>query len=178
MAYDYVTPEVWSPGGFPLGVWLKTQRTAFRAGRLERERAAELGALGMVWSHQDLAFGEGLAAGRKWASVHGHFLPPVGAVWNGYPVGNWAKAQRAAAKLADELEARRAAGEPVGSEAGALPESRREALEEIDAEWCPTAWDSAWQRNFRLVRIHTAGGGTVPTEAGETRSASSTIPSI
>ncbi|MFI7011938.1 Helicase associated domain protein [Streptomyces sp. NPDC050145] len=166
VAYDYITPEAWSPGGFPLGVWLKTQRTAYKAGRLERERAAELDALGMVWSHQDLAFEEGLAAAREWASVHGHFLPPVGAVWNGYPVGNWAKAQRAAAKLADELEARRAAGESVGSEAGALPESRREALEEIDPGWCPV-WDIGWQRNFRLVRIHVAGGGTVPTETGD-----------
>jgi superfamily II DNA or RNA helicase len=166
VAYDFVTPEDWSPAGFPLGVWLKTQRTAYKAGRLERERARELDRLGMVWSHQDLAFEEGLAAGREWAGVHGHFLPPVGAVWNGYPVGNWAKAQRAAAKLADELEARRAAGEPVGSEAGALPGSRRDALEEIDAEWCPV-WDLAWQRNFRLMRMHVAGGGTVPTGPGE-----------
>ncbi|MFE1953250.1 Helicase associated domain protein [Streptomyces sp. NPDC059524] len=166
VAYDFVTPEDWSPGGFPLGTWLATQRKVNRAGRLGRERASELDQLGMVWSHQDLAFEEGLTAAREWARVHGHFLPPVGAVWNGYPVGNWAKAQRAAAKLADELEARRAAGEPVGSEAGALPESRREALEEIDAEWCP-AWDIAWQRAFRLVRIHVQQGGAVPTGPGQ-----------
>jgi hypothetical protein len=167
VAYDYVTPEEWSSAGFPLGVWLKTQRTAYKAGRLDAERVARLDELGMVWSHQDLAFEEGLAAAREWAAEHGHFLPPLSAVWNGYPVGNWAKAQRAAAKLADELEARRAAGEPVGSEAGALSESRREALEEIDPEWCPVAWDSGWQRAFRLVRIHVAGGGSVPTVPGD-----------
>ncbi|WP_331737248.1 Helicase associated domain protein [Streptomyces sp. NBC_00019] len=164
--YDFVTPEDWSPAGFPLGVWLKTQRQANKAGRLDGERVAELDALGMVWSHQDLAFEEGLAAAREWAGEHGHFLPPVGAVWNGYPVGNWAKAQRAAAMLADEIEARGAVGEPVGSQAGALPASRREALEEIDPEWCP-AWDIGWQRAFRLVRIHVTAGGSVPGEPGD-----------
>ncbi|MFF1301032.1 MULTISPECIES: Helicase associated domain protein [unclassified Streptomyces] len=164
--YDFVTPEEWTPAGFPLGVWLKTQRKTNKAGRLDRERARELDKLGMVWSHQDLAFEEGLAAAREWADEHGHFLPPVGAVWNGHPIGNWAKAQRAAAKLADELEARRAAGEPAGSEAGALPASRREALEEIDPQWCP-AWDITWQRAFRLLRIHVKGGGSVPTEPGD-----------
>ncbi|MFI7005563.1 Helicase associated domain protein [Streptomyces sp. NPDC050145] len=164
--YDYVTPEGWSPAGFPLGVWLKTQRTAYKAGRLDAERARELDALGMVWSHQDLAFDEGLAAAREWAAEHGHFLPPTGAVWNDYPVGNWAKAQRAAARLAAELEARRTAGEPVGTEAGALPETRREALEEIDPGWCP-AWNIAWQRCFRLVRARLEAGGSMPTEPGD-----------
>ncbi|MEY9997247.1 hypothetical protein ABIE67_009366 [Streptomyces sp. V4I8] len=123
--YGYVTPAEWSPAGFPLGTWLATQRKINKAGRLDRERAAELHALGMVWSHQDIAFEEGLAAAREWAAEHGHFLPPATAVWNGYPVGNWAKTQRAAAKRADELEARREAGEPTGSEAGAAPITAR-----------------------------------------------------
>lgn len=164
--YDYVTPDEWSPAGFPLGTWLATQRKTYKAGRLDAERVAELDALGMVWSHQDVAFEEGLAAAREWALEHGHFLPPVGAVWNDYPVGNWAKAQRAAAKLADEVEARRAAGQSVESAAGALPESRREALDEIDPGWCPV-WDIAWQRCFRLVQALVAGGGSLPTAAGE-----------
>ncbi|MGD6748510.1 Helicase associated domain protein [Streptomyces sp. BH106] len=164
--YDYVTPGQWSPAGFALGTWLATQRKTRRAGRLEGERVAELDALGMVWSHQDLAFEEGLAAAREWARVHGHFLPPVGAVWNGYPVGSWAKNQRAAAKLADQFEARREASESVGSAAGALSPSRREALEEIDGGWCPV-WDVGWQRCFRLVQARLRDGGAVPMVAGE-----------
>ena len=164
--YDYVTPPAWSPAGFPLGTWLATQRKTFRAGRMEAERAAELDALGMVWSHQDVAFEEGLAAAREWAAEHGHFLPPVTAVWNGYPVGNWAKAQRAAAKRAEEIEERRAAGRPVRSTAGALPQERREALDAIDPGWCP-AWDIAWQRAFHLTRARLAAGGTLPQAAGE-----------
>ncbi|MFF2654273.1 Helicase associated domain protein [Streptomyces sp. NPDC058045] len=164
--YDIVTPEEWSPAGFPLGRWLATQRKARKAGLVDAARTAELDALGMVWSHQDLAFEEGLAAAREWAAEHGHFLPPATAVWGGYPVGNWAKAQRAAAKRADQIEARREAGLPAGSAAGALPDARRRALEDIDPGWCP-AWDVGWQRAFRLLQAHVRGGGAVPTAVGE-----------
>ncbi|MDI3409508.1 helicase associated domain-containing protein, partial [Streptomyces cavernicola] len=155
-----------TPSTEPRASWLATRRKTFKAGRLEAERVAELDGLGTVWSHQDVAFEEGLAAAREWALEHGHFLPPVGAVWNGYPVGNWAKAQRAAAKVADEVEEQRASGQSVGSVAGALPESRREALEEIDPGWCP-AWDVGWQRCFRLVQARVAGGGSLPSAVGE-----------
>lgn len=164
--YDYVTPEEWAPAGFPLGTWLATQRKTNNAGRLDGERVAELDALGMVWSHRDVAFEEGLTAAREWAAEHGHFLPPATAVWNGYPVGNWAKNQRAAAKLADHIEAQREAGLPVASAAGALAESRREALDDIDPGWCPV-WDVGWQRAFRLVQAHVNKAGTVPMVAGE-----------
>jgi len=63
--YDFITPEDWTPAGFPLGTWLATQRKVSKAGRLDAERAAELDALGMVWSHHDVAFEEGLAAARE-----------------------------------------------------------------------------------------------------------------
>ncbi|WP_329202938.1 Helicase associated domain protein [Streptomyces sp. NBC_01435] len=61
------------------------------SGRLDAGRVEQLDGLGMVWSHQDVAFEEGLAAARAWAAVHGHLLPPATAVWDGYPVGTWAK---------------------------------------------------------------------------------------
>ncbi|MET9499446.1 helicase associated domain-containing protein [Streptomyces sp. NPDC006552] len=74
---------------------------------------AELDGLDMVWAPREDAFADGLAAARAWAEVHGHFLPPATAVWNGYPVGKWAKNTRDAARLADRITARREAGEPV-----------------------------------------------------------------
>ncbi|MFQ6198838.1 Helicase associated domain protein [Streptomyces sp. NPDC000405] len=164
--YDFVTPPEWSPAGFPLGTWLADQRRFRKAGRLAPARVAELDGLGMVWSHQDIAFEEGLAAARAWAEEHGHFLPPATAVWEGYPVGTWAKNQRTAARLADTIAGRRAAGLPVGSGAKALTQARREALEEIDPGWCPV-WDTGWQRCFRLAQAHIEGGGTMPTVGGE-----------
>ncbi|MGW2190109.1 Helicase associated domain protein [Streptomyces sp. NPDC001719] len=164
--YGYVIPAEWKPAGFPLGTWLADQRKFAKAGHLDRARVEELDRLGMVWSHQDVAFEEGLTAARAWATVHGHFLPPATAVWDGYPVGTWAKNLRTAARLAAGIAERREAGLPVGSTAKALTEARREALEDIDPGWCP-AWDAGWQRCFRLAQAHVQDGGTVPTAAGK-----------
>ncbi|MEU8548998.1 Helicase associated domain protein [Streptomyces roseoverticillatus] len=164
--YGFVTPEGWVPAGFPLGTWLADQRRFHKAGRLAPDRATELDGLGMVWSHQDVAFEEGLAAARAWAAAHGHFLPPATAVWDGYPIGTWAKNQRTAARISDTITERRAAGLPVTSSGKALTQARREALEEIDPGWCPV-WDTGWQRCFRLTQARLQDGGTVPTVPGE-----------
>ncbi|MFE2283637.1 Helicase associated domain protein [Streptomyces sp. NPDC059443] len=143
----------WPPGlaRFPLGQWIADARRAHRRGALGRERVAQLDELGMVWSHFDVAFEEGLAAARGWAQEHGHLLPPADASWRGAPVGVWVKNQRAAARR-------------EGS--GALTEERREALEAIDASWCP-AWEISWQRAFHLTRVHLDAGGRLPAGPGE-----------
>ncbi|MEU6393929.1 Helicase associated domain protein [Streptomyces sp. NPDC046939] len=164
--YAFVTPDDWTPAGFPLGVWLTHQRRSRRAGYLDADRVAELDELGMVWAPREDAFNDGFTAARAWAEVHGHFLPPASAVWNDYPVGKWAKNMRDAAKLADQIAARREAGEPVGSEAGALTQERRQLLDDIDPGWCP-AWDAGWQRCLRLVQAHLAADGSLPTAARE-----------
>ncbi|MFF1650476.1 hypothetical protein [Streptomyces sp. NPDC058240] len=94
-------------------------------------------------------------------------MPPATAVGeHGYPVGTWAKNLRFAARIADQIAQRREASLPVETSAGALPEARREVLEEIDPGWRP-AWDAGWQRCFRLVQAHVQGGGTVPMAAGK-----------
>ncbi|WP_425587306.1 Helicase associated domain protein [Streptomyces mexicanus] len=175
--YDYVTPEDAGTGagagaragaGFPLGVWLADQRRYYNAGTLDPGRVAELEALGMVWSHHDVAFEEGLTVARAWAAAHGHFLPPATAVGEGgFPIGVWAKNQRAAARKALLNAERRAAGENVPVAAGEMPASRLEALEAIDPGWCPLGWDVAWQRCFRLARTHTEASGTLPQTGGE-----------
>ncbi|GGZ60061.1 helicase [Streptomyces inusitatus] len=164
--YDYVTPEDWTPDGFPLGTWLRNQRTDYRAGTLASERVRELEKLGVVWSHQDHAFEEGLTAARHWAAEHGHLLPPATAVWDGYPVGTWAKNLRTAARLADARAEQLEAGLPEGTQTGGLSAERRAALDEIDPGWSPV-WDAGWQRCLRLAQNHLANGGTVPLEAGE-----------
>ncbi|MFD3513940.1 Helicase associated domain protein [Streptomyces sp. NPDC058657] len=164
--YDYVTPADWAPGGFPLGTWLKKQRKDYRAGDLAAERVRELEELGVVWAHQDHAFEEGLTAARHWAAEHGHFLPPATAVWDGYPVGTWAKNQRTAARLADALTQQlEEQGLSEGAITGGLSQERRDALDEIDPGWAP-AWDAGWQRCLRLVQQHLEHGGSMPMEAG------------
>ncbi|WP_394437727.1 PqqD family protein [Streptomyces sp. SGAir0957] len=69
--------------------------------------------------------------------AHERSVPPATAVWSDYPVGKWAKNMRDAAKLADQIAARREAGEPVGSETGALTEEQRQLLDDIDPGWRP-----------------------------------------
>ncbi|MFG2327631.1 Helicase associated domain protein [Streptomyces sp. NPDC048568] len=155
-----------SLAGFPLGQWTADARRFYARGDMDEDRVAQLEKLGMIWSHFDVAWEEGLSAARGWAAEHGHLLAPLDATFQGYRVGIFLKNARAAARKAQEIEQRRADGLPVQSLAGALSDERREQLEEIDASWCPS-WPVTWQRCFHLVRMHLDAGETLPTEAGE-----------
>ncbi|MEU6541508.1 Helicase associated domain protein [Streptomyces sp. NPDC047000] len=147
-------PEEWPApsAGFPLGQWIADARRRHARGTLEPERVERLEKLGMVWSHFDVAWEEGLTAARAWAAGHGHLLAPQDAAQQGFRVGVWLKNARAAA--------RRPASAP-----GALPDERREQLEEIDPAWCP-AWPVVWQRCFHLTREHLAAGHPLPADPG------------
>jgi superfamily II DNA or RNA helicase len=163
-----VEAEGWpaSLAGFPLGQWIADARRFYARGDMDADRVAQLEELGMVWSHFDVAWEEGLAAARGWAAEAGHLLAPTDATYQGYRVGIWLKNARAAARKAADIEQRRAEGLPVGSSAGALSEVRREQLEDIDPSWCP-AWPVEWQRCFHLVRLHLEAGHPLPTEPGD-----------
>ncbi|MEV5336601.1 DEAD/DEAH box helicase [Streptomyces werraensis] len=151
--------------GFPLGQWIADNRRFYARGEMDADRIVLLEKLGMIWSHYDVAWEEGLAAARGWAAENGHLLAPTDATHQGYRVGIWLKNQRAAARRAQKIEQRRAEGLPVGSAAGALPEERREQLEDIDPAWCPT-WPVEWQRAFHLTRLFLEAGGALPVEPG------------
>ncbi|MFG2833172.1 Helicase associated domain protein [Streptomyces sp. NPDC048434] len=155
-----------SLAGFPLGQWTADARRFYARGDMDEDRVAQLEKLGMVWSHYDVAWEEGLTAARGWAAEHGHLLAPLDATFQGAAVGIWLKNARAAARRALELEQRQAEGLPVESWAGALSEERREQLEEIDASWCP-AWPVTWQRCFHLTRQHLEASGQLPAEPGD-----------
>ncbi|MFG3309997.1 Helicase associated domain protein [Streptomyces wuyuanensis] len=154
-----------SPAGFPLGQWIADNRRTYAADRLDDDRVKQLDQLGMVWSHVDIAWEEGVTAARGWAAEHGHLLAPAHAVHQNYRVGIFLKNARAAARKAAEIEQLRAEGLPVDSETGALSPERRNDLEEIDPSWCP-AWSINWQRAFHLTRRHLDEGGTLPSEPG------------
>lgn len=155
-----------SLANFPLGQWTADARRFYARGDMDEDRVAQLEKLGMIWSHFDVAWEEGLSAARGWAADHGHLLAPLDATFQGAKVGIFLKNARAAARKAQEIEQRRAEGLPVESSAGALSEMRREQLEEIDASWCPS-WPVTWQRCFHLVRMHLDAGEELPTEAGD-----------
>ncbi|MFC9624820.1 helicase associated domain-containing protein [Streptomyces sp. NPDC056930] len=155
-----------SLANFPLGQWTADARRFYARGDMDEDRIAQLEKLGMVWSHFDVAWEEGLTAARGWAAENGHLLAPLDAAHQGYKVGIWLKNARASARRAVEIEQRRAEGLPVESSAGALTGERRERLENIDPSWCP-AWPVTWQRCFHLTRLHLEEiGGELPTEPG------------
>ncbi|KIX77632.1 helicase [Streptomyces sp. MBRL 601] len=155
-----------SLAGFPLGQWTADARRFYARGDMDEDRVAQLEKLGMIWSHYDVAWEEGLAAARGWAAEHGHLLAPLDATFQGAKVGIFLKNARAAARKAQENEQRHAEGLPVESSAGALSDERREQLEEIDPSWCPS-WPVTWQRCFHLVRMHLDAGEALPTQAGD-----------
>lgn len=163
-----VEAEGWpaSLAGFPLGQWIADARRFYARGDMDAGRIAQLEKLGMVWSHFDVAWEEGLAAARGWAEANGHLLAPLDATHQGHRVGIWLKNARAAARKAQEIEQRRAEGLPVQSSAGALSDERREQLEDIDPAWCPT-WSVEWQRAFHLVRMHLNESGALPVSPGD-----------
>ncbi|MGW0607847.1 Helicase associated domain protein [Streptomyces sp. NPDC002640] len=154
-----------SLANFPLGQWIADNRRFHARGDMDEDRIAQLEKLGMVWSHYDVAWEEGLAAARGWAETNGHLLAPLDATFQGYKVGIWLKNQRAAARKAADIEQRRAEGQPAPA-AGALTDTRREQLDDIDPSWCP-AWPVEWQRCFHLVRQHLKAGHPLPTVPGE-----------
>ncbi|MEV5343882.1 Helicase associated domain protein [Streptomyces sp. NPDC052676] len=163
-----VEAEGWpvSLAGFPLGQWVADARRFHTRGDLDPDRIEQLEQLGMVWSHYDVAWEEGLAAARGWAEEHGHLLAPLDATHQGYRVGIWLKNARAAARRAREVEQRRAEGQPAEpASAWVLSQERCEQLDDIDPSWCP-AWPVQWQRCFHLVRLHLAAGGALPAEPG------------
>ncbi|MEU9033251.1 Helicase associated domain protein [Streptomyces sp. NPDC048383] len=148
---------------FPLGQWTADVRRFHSRGDMDADRVAQLEKLGMIWSHFDVAWEEGLSAARGWAAQHGHLLAPLDATYQGAAVGIWLKNARVAARKAKEIEERRAEGLPVESSAGAMTQKRRKQLEDIDASWCPS-WPVTWQRSFHLVRQHLDAGEALPTE--------------
>lgn len=154
-----------SLAGFPLGQWTADNRRFHARGNMDEDHIAQLEKLGMIWSHYDIAWEEGLTAARGWAAEHGHLLAPLDATYQGYRVGIWLKNARAAARKAQENEQRRAEGLPVKSTAAALSQERREQLEDIDPSWCPS-WPVEWQRAFHLTRLHLEEGRALPTEPG------------
>ncbi|MGA4980422.1 helicase associated domain-containing protein [Streptomyces cinereoruber] len=123
--------------GFPLGQWIADARRFYVSGDMGAEHVKELEKLGMVWSHHDVAWEEGLTAARGWAAENGHLLAPLDAVFQGSAVGVWLKNARAAARRATELEQRQTEGLPVTPWAGALSAERREQVEEIAPRGAP-----------------------------------------
>ncbi|MER5569510.1 helicase associated domain-containing protein [Streptomyces goshikiensis] len=74
---------------FPLGQWTADARRFSACGETDEDRVGQLEKLGMVWSHFNVAWLEGLSAARGWAAENGHLLAPLDATFQGAAVGIW-----------------------------------------------------------------------------------------
>jgi hypothetical protein len=83
--------------GFPIGWWVTKRRRDYRLGTLSQAHAADLEALpGWQWDPLEHRWQRGFSALAAYAAAHGHANPTRGRRFNGYPVGDWVRAQRTA----------------------------------------------------------------------------------
>ncbi|MGV9567303.1 helicase associated domain-containing protein [Streptomyces sp. NPDC003480] len=158
--------EAWpaSLASFPLGQWIADARRFYTRGDMDDRRIAQLEKLGMVWSHFDVAWEEGLAAARGWAAEG---APPgaAGRHLPGVPGGHLVEERAAAARKAAEIEQRRAEGIPVESGPGRCHRSGASSWRTSTRPGAPPG-PSNGNAPSAFVRQHLAAGGQLPMSPG------------
>jgi len=96
--------------GKRLGAWVNQQRTLYKQGRLNPQRAARLEAIpGWVWDALTEEWERSFRMLQEYAAREGHSRVPQGHRVDGFGLGAWATGQRAAyraGKLAPDRAAR------------------------------------------------------------------------
>jgi hypothetical protein len=96
--------------GYALGMWVSTQRTAYKRGKLSEARAARLAAVaGWVWDELDAKWEAGYGELLAYVEAHGDAqMPRRFTTADGYALGGWVNTQRTAYKRGKLSEARAA----------------------------------------------------------------------
>ena len=134
-------PNKHSEEGDRLGRWLDTQRQAYKRGTLEARRAAALEAAGVVWNAPEAEWARKHRLLLAFVAREGHWEVPTAHQEQGYKLGPWLGAQRAAYKRGT-LEARRVA-----------------ALEAAGLAWGWSWHPAAWERRHGLLLAFRAREG-------------------
>ncbi|ROQ30930.1 helicase associated protein [Frondihabitans sp. PhB188] len=127
---DSLVPAWWVSDGFPLGRWLDTRRTEYRAGRLDPDRVDALEQLDVLWRLKTVTDTVGREA-REWAhflllasllrqyqNSHGHTRMPIRYTTpDGTHLGRWLHRQRTQLRE------------------GRLSTERLRTLDTIDPDW-------------------------------------------
>jgi len=79
-------------GGYPLGIWVKSQRR--RKENLSRDRIRRLDAIGFVWDPHHEQWEEGFDYLLQFKEREGHCRVPARMSEGGYPLGRWVGTQR------------------------------------------------------------------------------------
>jgi hypothetical protein len=124
-----------------LGKWVANQRTAFKNGRLDPERAARLDELpGWVWDMQETAWEESFSALSKFAEREGNVDVPKSWVEDGETIGWWIGTQRQVYKQ------------------GGLDAERVSRLKSLPG-WSWDTIESRWDEGFTRLEAYVASHG-------------------
>mgnify|MGYP000105025505 CR=1 FL=1 len=128
----YVTPD-----GMALGVWLGSQRAAYKEGVLTDAQIEKLEALGVDWTNRnDRKWQTAYEAAVKYHAAHGNLDVPTEYVdEDGILLGKWVSRQRYAWQ------------NPERSSARVTPE-RKALLDELGMNWEKT---DSWQHRYELA---------------------------
>ena len=128
----YVTPD-----GMALGVWLGSQRAAYKEGVLTDAQIEKLEALGVDWTNRnDRKWQTAYEAAVKYHAAHGNLDVPIEYIdEDGILLGKWVSRQRYAWQ------------NPERSSARVTPE-RKALLDELGMNWEKT---DSWQHRYELA---------------------------
>ena len=128
----YVTPD-----GMALGVWLGSQRAAYKEGTLTAAQIEKLEALGVDWTNRnDRKWQTAYEAAVKYHAAHGNLDVPTEYIdEDGILLGKWVSRQRYAWQ------------NPERSSARVTPE-RKALLDELGMNWEKT---DSWQHRYELA---------------------------
>jgi hypothetical protein len=114
-------PMVAEYHGVKLGVWVRSQRTAHKSGKLSEEHVARLNGIGFTWVARESPrpWDESFELLKVYKEEHGHCRVNYCAEYRGVMLGGWVLHQRSAHK------------------AGKLSENQRTRLDDIGFCWSP-----------------------------------------
>lgn len=122
---EYITQD-----GFKLGVWLCTQRTKKRTGKLIQSQIQKLETIGMIWDPDADFWKAAYESARQYHKEHGDLLvPPQYETNNGVKLGSWIGNQRSRYK------------------AGTLTKEQIDQLNTIGMVW--NVSEQQWENGYR-----------------------------
>ena len=129
-----ITDRYCTETGFALGRWVSRQRKLSAENALDEEKMKLLKEAGFVWDKKEQDWRLFYEAAGAYYRARGHLDVPVNyCTKDGLRLGRWIRAQR--------------------SNAGHLPEEKREALEEIGICW-ENCYDSKFEEKYRLAESY------------------------
>ena len=142
----YVTPD-----GMALGVWLGSQRAAYKEGTLTAAQIEKLEALGVDWANRnDRKWQTAYEAAVKYYNVHGNIDVPTEYIdEDGILLGKWVSRQRYAWQ------------NPERSSARVTPE-RKALLDDLGMIWEKT---DSWQHRYELAAAYKKEHGSLAVPA-------------